>query len=119
MRPFLFALLLLSTTATSVSAQRIEIPRRHDKPPGLPISAEEAIKKMTVPEGFSVEIVAAEPDVVNPVGMAIDERGRFWVTESFEYPRRSSPVQAVTASRCWKTPMLMARSTRSACSSTG
>jgi putative membrane-bound dehydrogenase-like protein len=89
MRPFLFALLFLSTTATSVSAQRIEIPRRHDKPPGPPISAEEAIKKMTVPEGFSVEIVAAEPDVVNPVGMAIDERGRFWITESFEYPRRS------------------------------
>ena len=88
MRPFLLTLLLLSTTATSVSAQRIEIPRRHEKPPGPPLSAEEAVKKMTVPEGFSVEIVAAEPDVVNPVAMAIDERGRFWITESFEYPRR-------------------------------
>jgi putative membrane-bound dehydrogenase-like protein len=88
MRPFLFALLFLSGSATSVSAQRIEIPRRHDKPPGPPLSAEEAVKKMTVPKGFSVEIVAAEPDVVNPVAMAIDERGRFWITESFEYPRR-------------------------------
>lgn len=43
---------------------------------------------MTTPVGFHVELVAAEPDVVNPVAMFIDERGRFWVTESFEYPRK-------------------------------
>ena len=45
---------------------------------------------MTVPEGFSVEVVAAEPDIVNPVAMTIDERGRFWITESLEYPRKAS-----------------------------
>ena len=72
----------------SLFAQRLEVPRRHDRPPGPPLSPEEAVAKMTVPEGFSVEIVAAEPEVVNPVGMCIDEKGRFWVTESFEYPRR-------------------------------
>lgn len=43
---------------------------------------------MTVPEGFTVEIVASEPQIMNPVAMCIDEKGRFWVTESFEYPRR-------------------------------
>ena len=43
-----------------------------------------------MPEGFSVEVVAAEPDLLNPVAMAIDERGRFWVTESFEYPRKEA-----------------------------
>ncbi|MBX3412197.1 MAG: c-type cytochrome [Pirellulales bacterium] len=42
---------------------------------------------MTVPQGFAVEIVAAEPDLVNPVAMTFDERGRIWVTESLEYPR--------------------------------
>lgn len=42
---------------------------------------------MTVPEGFTVELVAAEPDLVNPVAMTIDEKGRFWVCESLEYPR--------------------------------
>lgn len=66
------------------------IPHAQDKPPGPALSPEEAIKKMTVPEGFSVELVAAEPDVVNPVAMTIDERGRFWITESFEYPRHSA-----------------------------
>lgn len=44
---------------------------------------------MTVPEGFSVELVAAEPDLVNPVAMTFDERGRVWVTESVEYPRKA------------------------------
>src|SRR5688500_3339113 len=61
-------------------------PHGPDKPPAL--SPEEAIKKMTVPEGFTVELVASEPMIVNPVAMTIDERGRFWITESLEYPRR-------------------------------
>ena len=45
---------------------------------------------MTVPPGFRVELVAAEPDIVNPVAMTFDERGRIWITESLEYPRRQA-----------------------------
>ncbi len=45
---------------------------------------------MKVPDGFHVELVAAEPDLVNPVAMTFDERGRIWVTESLEYPRHSA-----------------------------
>jgi putative membrane-bound dehydrogenase-like protein len=63
-------------------------PHGQDKPPGPALSPEEALKKMTVPEGFTVELVASEPMIVNPVAMTIDERGRFWITESLEYPRR-------------------------------
>src|SRR6185312_4176243 len=59
-----------------------------DKPPGPALTSAEAVKKMTVPPGFSVEVVAAEPDIVNPVAMTFDERGRIWITESLEYPRR-------------------------------
>jgi glucose/arabinose dehydrogenase len=70
------------------SAEEEVIPRAQDRPPGPALSPAEAIEKMTVPEGFSVELVASEPDIMNPVAMTIDERGRFWVTESFEYPRR-------------------------------
>ena len=40
--------------------------------------------------GFTVEVAAAEPDIVNPIAMAFDEKGRIWVTESFEYPRREA-----------------------------
>ncbi len=70
-------------------AQEERIPHAQDKPPGPALSPAEAIAKMTVPEGFAVELVASEPDIVNPVSMTIDERGRFWITESFEYPRRT------------------------------
>ncbi|SFH68739.1 PVC-type heme-binding CxxCH protein [Planctomicrobium piriforme] len=83
-------LLAIVLQALVAQAEQLEIPRRHDRPPGPALEAEVAAKKMTVPEGFTVEVVAAEPDVVNPVAMFIDERGRFWITESFEYPRKSA-----------------------------
>ncbi len=66
---------------------KISIPRKQTEPPGPPLSPPESLERMTVPPGFHVELVAAEPDIMNPVAMAFDERGRIWVTESFEYPR--------------------------------
>ncbi|HYE32178.1 MAG TPA: PVC-type heme-binding CxxCH protein [Methylomirabilota bacterium] len=50
------------------------------------LSPEEAQKRFTVPPGFEVRLFAAEPDVVNPVAMTWDERGRLWVVELYEYP---------------------------------
>jgi putative membrane-bound dehydrogenase-like protein len=64
------------------------VPHGQNKAPGPALSPADAIARMTVPDGFSVELVAAEPDLVNPVAMTFDERGRIWVTESLEYPRR-------------------------------
>ncbi len=84
------ACLVLLVLSSPVHAQGLAIPRAQDRPPGPALSAEEAVKRMTVPEGFTVEIVASEPQLMNPVAMCIDEQGRFWVTESFEYPRREA-----------------------------
>ena len=64
------------------------IPRRQNQPPGPPLTPQQALEKMVVPDGFKVELVASEPDLMNPVAMAFDDRGRIYVTESFEYPRR-------------------------------
>lgn len=64
------------------------IPRQQSQPPGPPLTPQQALEKMVVPDGFKVELVASEPDLVNPVAMAFDDRGRIYVTESFEYPRR-------------------------------
>ncbi len=75
-------------SAIALSAE--VIPHAQDKPPGPPLSPQEAVKKMTVPEGFSVELVASEPDIVNPVAMTFDQRGRIWITESLEYPRHDA-----------------------------
>jgi putative heme-binding domain-containing protein len=67
-------------------------PWRQDQPPNPPYSPQEALGHMTVPEGFAVELVASEPDIVNPIAMTFDERGRIWITESIEYPRKSAGV---------------------------
>jgi putative membrane-bound dehydrogenase-like protein len=91
MRTVFFRLSLCLLTALCVSGYGQErIPHAQDKPPGPALSPAEAMAKMVVPEGFNVELVASEPDIVNPVAMTIDERGRFWITESFEYPRRDA-----------------------------
>jgi putative heme-binding domain-containing protein len=90
----LFGLLTRASFTEPTSAQKADkskepIPHGQDQLPGPPLSPQEAIKKMKVPDGFTVELVAAEPDIVNPVAMTFDEKGRIWITESLEYPRRS------------------------------
>src|SRR5262245_61965417 len=79
---------VLWTLACDSHGQEV-IPHHQDRPPGPALSPQEAIRAMTVPEGFSVELVASEPDIVNPVAMTFDERGRIWITESLEYPRKA------------------------------
>ena len=51
-----------------------------------PLAPAKAQKKFVVPQGFEVRLFAAEPDVVNPVAMSFDEKGRLWVVELYEYP---------------------------------
>lgn len=51
-----------------------------------PLSPEEERKMLHVPEGFEIQLFAAEPQIDKPVNMAFDERGRLWVTSSREYP---------------------------------
>jgi putative membrane-bound dehydrogenase-like protein len=58
---------------------------------GLP--PEEAAKEMTVPDGFKVSVFAAEPDVHQPIAMALDERGRIWIAENYDYPTWKPPEQ--------------------------
>ncbi len=50
------------------------------------LSAEQAARAMTVPEGFSVTLAASEPDVVRPIAFTHDDRGRLWVVEAHTYP---------------------------------
>jgi putative membrane-bound dehydrogenase-like protein len=44
---------------------------------------------MKVPEGFSVTLFAGEPEVRQPIGFCIDDRGRLWVAEAYAYPNHS------------------------------
>ncbi|MEZ0264576.1 MAG: PVC-type heme-binding CxxCH protein, partial [Phycisphaerae bacterium] len=54
--------------------------------PSAALPPDEAVKKFRVPDGFEVRLFAAEPDVVNPVAMTWDDRGRLWVVELVDYP---------------------------------
>jgi len=81
---------LLPLLVATAQAQDQIIPHRQDRLPNRPYSPDQAIEAMTVPPGFAVELVAAEPDIVNPIAMAFDDRGRIWVTESIEYPRKQA-----------------------------
>jgi putative membrane-bound dehydrogenase-like protein len=58
---------------------------------GLP--PEQAASVMTVPEGFTVKLFAGEPDVMQPIGFCLDDRGRLWVAEAYTYPRRAPEGQ--------------------------
>ena len=87
-RRLAIACTLLSCVTIGWADETPFVPRKQTEPPGPALSPEEALRKMEVPEGFEVELVAAEPDIQNPVAMCFDRRGRIWVTESFEYPRQ-------------------------------
>jgi glucose/arabinose dehydrogenase/azurin/lysophospholipase L1-like esterase len=56
------------------------------------LSGEEAIKHMTVPKGFKVTLFASEeqfPELINPVQMNWDTKGRLWVSAWQNYPERT------------------------------
>ncbi len=48
-----------------------------------------ALAAITLPAGFEAELLAAEPDLHQPIAFTIDARGRIWVAESFSYPERA------------------------------
>jgi putative membrane-bound dehydrogenase-like protein len=50
----------------------------------------ETVAKFQLPPGFRASVFAAEPLLVNPIAMTFDERGRCWVIECFEYPKRTA-----------------------------
>ena len=88
-RYFLAVLLLVCPTALAAATS--------DTTPQPPLdlvkftnglSAEAAAKEMTLPHGFKATLFAGEPDVVQPIAFCIDDRGRLWVVEGMDYPRR-------------------------------
>lgn len=50
------------------------------------LSPQQSMSLMQVPVDFELQLFAAEPDVVNPIYMNWDERGRLWVIETVDYP---------------------------------
>ncbi|HYH56318.1 MAG TPA: PVC-type heme-binding CxxCH protein, partial [Anseongella sp.] len=61
---------------------------KRDPPPQYqhPLAPEASMSLTQVPAGFELELFAAEPDIINPIAMTWDERGRLWVIETEDYP---------------------------------
>jgi quinoprotein glucose dehydrogenase len=55
-----------------------------DVPPAFELATKQ-IKRLTLSPGLSAEVFAAEPQLTNPVAMTTDEKGRFWVVETFRF----------------------------------
>jgi len=49
------------------------------------ISPAHATATFKVTDGLQVALFAAEPDVINPTNIDVDDRGRVWVCESYNY----------------------------------
>ncbi|MDP3072735.1 MAG: DUF1080 domain-containing protein [Opitutaceae bacterium] len=43
---------------------------------------------MKLQPGFQAELLAAEPDLHQPIAFCFDDRGRIWVAEAFSYPNK-------------------------------
>jgi mono/diheme cytochrome c family protein len=88
----LAAIAALAAAAAAVAAQVHTQPW----PPGVqqvaedspPLSPQDAMKTFYMPPGYSLELVASEPMVQDPVVIDFDADGRMWVIEmiAFHYP---------------------------------
>src|SRR5207253_2333265 len=79
---------------SSITAQQKEKPKW---PPSQhvaatdPLRPEEQKKKIKLPPGFELQLVAADPDIRKPININFDAAGRLWVTETIEYPFAAKP----------------------------
>ncbi|HUG20172.1 MAG TPA: PVC-type heme-binding CxxCH protein, partial [Planctomycetaceae bacterium] len=80
-----FASIVFCSALTSfVSAQ--DDPFKAPVRPTDPLSPEDELKTFKVPEGFEVQLFASDPDLLKPMNLAFDAKGRLWASMSREYP---------------------------------
>ena len=63
------------------------------------LTGEQAVAKMTVPEGFEAKLAAVEPMITQPMAFCWDDRGRLWVAENRDYETRGTGFSADGNSR--------------------
>jgi putative membrane-bound dehydrogenase-like protein len=68
-------------------------------PPNGPLSPKEELATFRIIKGFRVELVASEPDVIDPVAMAFDEDGRMYVAEMRGYPNGGVSTGDITSGK--------------------
>lgn len=49
-------------------------------------SPQEEKSLLNVPQGFEIDLIASEPQIVKPLNIAFDKQGRLWVSQTHLYP---------------------------------
>ncbi|HMI01293.1 MAG TPA: PVC-type heme-binding CxxCH protein, partial [Pedobacter sp.] len=74
-----------------------KLPNYEKRPGGFqlqaPLSPAESQLMTQIPVDFKMELFAAEPDILKPIAMAWDERGRLWIVETIDYPNTVRDVK--------------------------
>ncbi len=89
----LLAFLWLFSLAALISSARGE------KVAG-PLEPAETLKHFQLDAGLTIELVASEPAVVDPIALRFDEDGRPWVVEMRDYPHGPKPGEAPSSRIC-------------------
>jgi putative membrane-bound dehydrogenase-like protein len=56
-----------------------------------PLSVAESMRHISTPGGFRVALFASEPEIVKPITITWDDRGRAWIAETVDYPNDLQP----------------------------
>ncbi|MBA4018702.1 MAG: dehydrogenase [Pirellula sp.] len=81
-----WATTILAAFTASFFAVNVRAAEPVDDIVSAPLSPEESRRAIVVRPGFTVELVAHEPLVVDPVAFAWDAQARLWVVEMHDYP---------------------------------
>jgi putative heme-binding domain-containing protein len=92
----IFAILLMLVIPTAVNAQVKEKPKWKADPNVAatePLRPDDEQKKIKLPAGFELQLVAADPDIRKPININFDAAGRLWISETIEYPYEAKEGQ--------------------------
>jgi putative membrane-bound dehydrogenase-like protein len=75
----------VALAAPAAKTSTFPVPFDTEDPTHILTTPAEALARIKAPPGFNVSIIAAEPDVQNPIAITTDARGRIWVAENYTY----------------------------------
>jgi hypothetical protein len=96
--PFRFGLAMLGGVLAILccpasAAERTADPK--ELPSFPPVASQDALNTFQLRKGFRLELVAAEPLVIDPIAFSFDADGRVFVIEMKDYPNRGERLGQV------------------------
>jgi len=73
---------VLDAKGLDYAIEKLNAPMRETDP----LSPQESLKQFKPSDGLAVDLIAAEPDIRQPLCINFDERGRMWVVQYIQYP---------------------------------